>query len=421
MPSLRVLTVDLADLNLETDVINGAKVEISIERTTTFDSFVIAPSLDYKATSDETGILTFNILPSDANTVYRASVIDASGKQVLSSVFVMTDSNANLAELLELSYFPDGLNVGQNTEASFIQFKSNGTNLGTPQTVRNFNMAQDGLLTFDLDTFTVTLDLASINTAIAGKEPSIAAGTTLKYWRGDKTWQTLDTSVVPSTTDRRYVTDAQLAVIGNTSGTNTGDETATTIRDKVGNASSTNTGVLSSTDWATFNDKQNALGFTPENVTNKDTDGALTANSDTKYPSQKAVKTYSDSPKSSVWRLVDSTDTSKKLALNLSAVGTATTKTLTMPNADVNLGYVPSSFAVSGGVVTMTGAGGNTLSFAVSDPAAIVTSSDINLVAGRVYQCSDDTSSYTINLPATPADGDWVVIKDTTLNKDPLS
>ena len=69
MPSLRVLTVDLADLNLETDVINGAKVEISIERTTTFDSFVIAPSLDYKATSDETGILTFNILPSDANTI----------------------------------------------------------------------------------------------------------------------------------------------------------------------------------------------------------------------------------------------------------------------------------------------------------------------------------------------------------------
>ena len=71
MPSLCVLTVDLADLNLETDVINGAKVEISIERTTTFDSFV-TPLRWTKATSDETGILTFNILPSDANTVYRA-------------------------------------------------------------------------------------------------------------------------------------------------------------------------------------------------------------------------------------------------------------------------------------------------------------------------------------------------------------
>lgn len=37
------------------------------------------------------------------------------------------------------------------------------------------------------------------------------------------------------------------------------------------------------------------LGYTPENVANKDTDISLTANSDTKYPSQKAVKTYADS------------------------------------------------------------------------------------------------------------------------------
>lgn len=40
--------------------------------------------------------------------------------------------------------------------------------------------------------------------------------------------------------------------------------------------------------------KQNVLGFTPENVANKDTDWNLAANSDTKYPSQKAVKTYVD-------------------------------------------------------------------------------------------------------------------------------
>lgn len=53
-------------------------------------------------------------------------------------------------------------------------------------------------------------------------------------------------------------------------------------------------GYLSSTDWNTFNNKQAALGFTPENVSNKDVDGTLASNSDTKYPSQKAVKTYSD-------------------------------------------------------------------------------------------------------------------------------
>lgn len=33
------------------------------------------------------------------------------------------------------------------------------------------------------------------------------------------------------------------------------------------------------------------IGYTPENVANKDTDGTLAANSDTRYPSQKAVKT----------------------------------------------------------------------------------------------------------------------------------
>jgi len=40
--------------------------------------------------------------------------------------------------------------------------------------------------------------------------------------------------------------------------------------------------------------KQDALGYTPENVDNKDTDVTLSANSNTKYPSQKAVKTYAD-------------------------------------------------------------------------------------------------------------------------------
>lgn len=40
---------------------------------------------------------------------------------------------------------------------------------------------------------------------------------------------------------------------------------------------------------------ENNIGFVPENVANKDTDGTLAANSDTKYASQKATKTYADS------------------------------------------------------------------------------------------------------------------------------
>lgn len=52
-------------------------------------------------------------------------------------------------------------------------------------------------------------------------------------------------------------------------------------------------GFLSSTDWSTFNGKQNALGFTPEDVANKDTTTTL-GTSNAKYPSQLAVKTYVD-------------------------------------------------------------------------------------------------------------------------------
>ena len=37
-----------------------------------------------------------------------------------------------------------------------------------------------------------------------------------------------------------------------------------------------------------------ALGYTPENTSNKSTDGTFASNSDTLYPSQKAVKTYAD-------------------------------------------------------------------------------------------------------------------------------
>jgi hypothetical protein len=51
-------------------------------------------------------------------------------------------------------------------------------------------------------------------------------------------------------------------------------------------ASAANRGALSSADWSTFNGKQNALGFTPEDVANKQTD--LTASA-TKYPTVDAV------------------------------------------------------------------------------------------------------------------------------------
>ena len=51
-------------------------------------------------------------------------------------------------------------------------------------------------------------------------------------------------------------------------------------------------GYLSASDWNVFNNKQNALGFTPENIANKATN--FTTSNDTLYPSVKAVKDQLD-------------------------------------------------------------------------------------------------------------------------------
>lgn len=39
-------------------------------------------------------------------------------------------------------------------------------------------------------------DITGLAASLAGKEASIAAGTTAQYWRGDKSWQTLDKTAV---------------------------------------------------------------------------------------------------------------------------------------------------------------------------------------------------------------------------------
>lgn len=43
--------------------------------------------------------------------------------------------------------------------------------------------------------------IAGLQAGVNSKEPIIAPGTTAQYWRGDKTWQTLNTTVVPEGTN----------------------------------------------------------------------------------------------------------------------------------------------------------------------------------------------------------------------------
>lgn len=63
----------------------------------------------------------------------------------------------------------------------------------------------------------------------------------------------------------------------NLAGTNTGDETTSTIKTKLGVASSTQDGYLTSADWTTFNAKQNAIGYVPANKAGDTFTGSISA------------------------------------------------------------------------------------------------------------------------------------------------
>lgn len=91
----------------------------------------------------------------------------------------------------------------------------------------------------------VIADVTNLQTSLDGKENTITAGTTAQYFRGDKTFQTLDktavglsnvvnadtttTANITDSTNKRFITDAQQTVLSNTSGTNTGDNAVNSL------------------------------------------------------------------------------------------------------------------------------------------------------------------------------------------------
>ena len=106
-------------------------------------------------------------------------------------------------------------------------------------------------------------------TTFNSKENAISAGTTAQYYRGDKTFQTLNTAAVPELTNL-YYTEARVSSNTDVAANTAARHAAVTLgvanglgltgqELSLGLASSSANGALSSTDWTTFNNKQNAL------------------------------------------------------------------------------------------------------------------------------------------------------------------
>jgi len=160
---------------------------------------------------------------------------------------------------------------------------------------------------------------------LANKEPSITAGTTSQYFRGDKTFQTLDKIAVgldqvdnTSDADKPISEATQDALDLKYDASNpanyvdaVGAASAAPVQSVAGkigivNLTKSDVGLanvdntsdadkpISTATQSALDLKQDNLGFTPENVANKSSSTSL-GTSDILYPTQNAVKSYVDS------------------------------------------------------------------------------------------------------------------------------
>jgi hypothetical protein len=102
--------------------------------------------------------------------------------------------------------------------------------------------------------------------AIEG-EPIMPFGHSTQYLRGDKTWETLNSNVVEEGTNK-YFTNARARLALSVGIGLVYDSLTGKISTNIPQGSISENGFISSTDWKTFNTKQNALGFTPYDANN---------------------------------------------------------------------------------------------------------------------------------------------------------
>jgi len=187
--------------------------------------------------------------------------------------------------------------VGGNPEFYIDLLKYDGTTFTLISSGSNNPEVLDGGNTTDL----YLTSLAIPNTALLVTDRlavrvyvvNNSGGRTVTLHTEDNTLCEIITTFSGGVTSLNGLTaNTQYLAVGTTGTDFNIDSTVDTHTFNLPTASSSNRGALSSANWTTFNGKQDALGYTPENVANKENTTLDT--STTKYPTNNLVKTNID-------------------------------------------------------------------------------------------------------------------------------
>ncbi len=136
-----------------------------------------------------------NIAPSQGGNNGKFLITNGANTSWATALTSESDPNAILksigtakGDLIAYSSSGTPVRLGAGTNGQFLMADSSSAG-GVKWTTSSSSIAW-GAITGTLSSQT------DLNTALGGKEPTITAGTTSQYWRGDKSWQTLDKNAV---------------------------------------------------------------------------------------------------------------------------------------------------------------------------------------------------------------------------------